>query len=224
MKILKDFASKTENILKKTLSEKIEANELNLMNGKGILELTGQLGDVMKESAKAANSFIRSRIEQYNIDTEYYTKNDIHIHVPDGGTPKDGPSAGITLATAMVSALTGIPIRGNVAMTGEITIRGRVLPIGGLKEKVLAAHRAGINIIIVPMDNKKDLEEIPENVKKKIKFVFASDMEIVLETALSKPYKRPITNSIKAKNELIIPSNKSLIGDTAHQNSSIIEQ
>ncbi len=161
------------------------AIEATLMEGSGKLELTGQLGDVMKESAKAAISFIRSRTEQLNIDKDFHNKFDIHIHVPEGAIPKDGPSAGITLATAMVSALTGQAVKKNVAMTGEITLRGRVLPIGGLKEKVLAAHRAGIDTIIVPMENKKDIDEIPENVKSKIKFVFAADMDIVLKTALA---------------------------------------
>lgn len=160
--------------------------EVTLMEGKGSLELTGQLGDVMKESARAAMSYIRSKAEFYGIDKEFYSKYDIHIHVPEGAIPKDGPSAGITLATAMVSALTGKPVRKNVAMTGEITLRGRVLPIGGVKEKVLAAHRAGIDTIIIPAENKKDLDEIPENVRKAIKFVIAEDMETVLNTALAK--------------------------------------
>lgn len=158
--------------------------EVTLMSGNGKLELTGHLGEVMKESAKAAISFIRSRMEQLEIDKDFHNKFDIHIHVPEGAIPKDGPSAGITLATAMVSALTGRAVKKNVAMTGEITLRGRVLPIGGLKEKVLAAHRAGIDTIIVPMENKKDIEEIPDNVKSQLKFVFATDMDIVLKTAL----------------------------------------
>ena len=160
--------------------------EVNIMEGSGKLELTGQLGDVMKESARAAMSFIRSRAEQLNIDKDFHSKYDIHIHVPEGAIPKDGPSAGITLATAMVSALSGMPVRKNVAMTGEITLRGRVLPIGGLKEKVLAAHRAGIDTIIVTVDNRKDIDDIPENVRKKLKFVYASNMDIVLSTALLK--------------------------------------
>lgn len=160
------------------------AIEVTLMNGSGKLELTGQLGDVMKESAKAAMSFIRSRTEIFGIEKDFYSKYDIHIHVPEGAIPKDGPSAGITLATAMISALTGRAVRRNVAMTGEITLRGRVLPIGGLKEKVLAAHRAGIDTIIVPSENKKDIDEIPENVRKHIKFVFAADMDTVIKTAI----------------------------------------
>lgn len=161
--------------------------EVNLMGGNGKLELTGHLGDVMKESARAGMSYIRSVAEQLGIDKNFYDKMDIHIHVPEGAIPKDGPSAGITIATAIISALTGTPIRRDVAMTGEITLRGRVLPIGGLKEKTIAAHRAGIRTVIVPADNKKDVEEIPESVRKSLKFVFASSMETVIKTALVKP-------------------------------------
>ncbi len=159
--------------------------EVNIMPGNGKLELTGHLGDVMKESAKAAISFIRSVCKELKISEDFYEKNDIHIHVPEGATPKDGPSAGITLATAMVSALSGVPVDRKVAMTGEITLRGRVLPIGGLKEKVLAAHRAGIETVIIPIDNKKDIDDIPENVRKSLKFICASDMRTVLKNALS---------------------------------------
>lgn len=180
--------------------------EVTIMNGSGRLELTGHLGDIMKESARTAMSFIRSRVEQYSIESEFHNKYDIHIHVPEGAIPKDGPSAGITLATAMISALTGIPVRKNVAMTGEITLRGRVLPIGGLKEKVLAAHRAGINTVIVPEENKKDIEDIPENVREQIKFVVASDMDTVLNTALVDNKVRKAMNSIsKEENKIILP-------------------
>ncbi len=160
--------------------------EVNLMNGNGKLELTGHLGDVMKESARAAMSYIRSQCKELKIDENFYENRDIHIHVPEGAIPKDGPSAGITLATAMVSALSGVPVNRKVAMTGEITLRGRVLPIGGLKEKVLAAHRAGIETIILPIDNKKDIDEIPENVRSSLKFICASDMKTVLKNALTK--------------------------------------
>lgn len=190
--------------------------EVNLMNGNGKLELTGQLGDVMKESAKAGMSFIRSRVDEFKIDKEFHNKYDIHVHVPEGAIPKDGPSAGITLAIAMISALTGIPVRKNVAMTGEITLRGRVLPIGGLKEKVLAANRAGIDTIIIPMDNRKDIDDIPENVRKKIKFVFASDMDTVISTALSK--QKAKKTPVKVNNEetgIIIPEN-GIIEDIGH--------
>ncbi len=179
--------------------------EVTLMVGNGKLELTGHLGEVMKESARAAMSFIRSRTELLEIDKDFYNKFDIHIHVPEGAIPKDGPSAGITLATAMVSALTGVPVRKNVAMTGEITLRGRVLPIGGLKEKVLAAHRAGIDTIIVPMENRKDIDEIPDNVRKQLKFVYASDMDIVLKTALARKKKHSeLKEAVEEKEQAIL--------------------
>lgn len=160
--------------------------EVSVMPGTGKLELTGHLGDVMKESAKAGLSYIRSRSEELGIDIEFTKKLDIHVHVPEGATPKDGPSAGITMTTALISSLTKTPVYKNVAMTGEITLRGRVLPIGGLKEKVLAANRAGITKIIIPYENEKDLEEIPTNVKKSIEFVIASSMDEVLEHALAR--------------------------------------
>lgn len=158
--------------------------EINTMKGSGKLELTGNLGDVMKESAKAALSFIRANCERYGINPDFYKETDIHIHVPEGATPKDGPSAGITMATALVSALSGKKVRRDVAMTGEITLRGRVLPIGGLREKSLAAYRMGIRNIIIPFENKKDYEELPEKIKNEIRFVFAKNMETVLENAL----------------------------------------
>lgn len=183
--------------------------EVNLMDGNGKLELTGHLGEVMKESARAAMSFIRSRVELLKIDKEFYNKFDIHIHVPEGAIPKDGPSAGITLATAMVSALTGMPVKRNVAMTGEITLRGRVLPIGGLKEKVLAAHRAHIDTVIVPVDNRKDIDDIPENVRKKLKFVFASNMDTVLSTALVRQRaKKPLKESEEDAAGIPVPAEK----------------
>ena len=160
--------------------------EVNTMPGNGNLELTGQLGDVMKESARAGFSYIRSIANKLDIPQDFYKTMDIHVHIPEGATPKDGPSAGITMTTAIISALTGIEVKHDVAMTGEITLRGRVLPIGGLKEKVFAAYRAGIKTIIIPKDNEKDLEEIPENIREKIKFVTATTMETVLKTALVK--------------------------------------
>ncbi|MDL4841698.1 endopeptidase La [Aquibacillus rhizosphaerae] len=158
--------------------------EVSLSPGKGKLTLTGKLGDVMKESAQAAFSYIRSRADQLHIDPDFHEKNDIHIHVPEGATPKDGPSAGITMATALVSALTGRAVRKEVGMTGEITLRGRVLPIGGLKEKSLSAHRAGISTIIIPADNEKDLEDIPESVRNELTFIPVEHLDKVLEHAL----------------------------------------
>ncbi|MGE8078468.1 endopeptidase La [Peribacillus loiseleuriae] len=158
--------------------------EVSLSPGKGKLVLTGQLGDVMKESAQAAFSFVRTKTEQLGIDANFHEKQDIHIHVPEGAVPKDGPSAGITIATALISALTGRPIHREVGMTGEITLRGRVLPIGGLKEKSLAAHRAGLTKIIIPKNNEKDIDDIPESVRKELEFVLVSHVDEVLEHAL----------------------------------------
>ncbi|MBQ9737388.1 MAG: endopeptidase La, partial [Clostridia bacterium] len=160
--------------------------EVNTMKGTGKLELTGNLGDVMKESAKAALSFIRANCDSLDVNEDFYKEKDIHIHVPEGAIPKDGPSAGITMATALVSALSGKEVRRDTAMTGEITLRGRVLPIGGLKEKSLAAYRMGIKRIIIPFENKKDYEELPDTIKKEIEFVFAKNMETVLKNALVK--------------------------------------
>jgi ATP-dependent Lon protease len=158
--------------------------EATKMPGKGKLTLTGQLGDVMKESATAALSYVRANAERFGVSRNFVDDNDIHIHVPAGAMPKDGPSAGVTMLTALVSLLTGVRVRHEVAMTGEITLRGRVLPIGGLKEKVLAAHRAGIKRVIVPERNRADLDEVPDEVKKTIEFVFASKMDEVIEAAL----------------------------------------
>lgn len=160
--------------------------EATTMKGKGSLTLTGQLGDVMKESAQAALSYIRSRAKKLGIKEDVFSRTDIHIHVPAGAIPKDGPSAGITMATAIASALTGIPVSKNVAMTGEVTLRGRVLPIGGLKEKSLAAKRMGIKKVIIPKRNKKDLEDIPKYVKKDIDFILVDTMDEVLKVALKR--------------------------------------
>ncbi|MED1792591.1 endopeptidase La [Brevibacillus nitrificans] len=160
--------------------------EVSILAGKGKLTLTGQLGDVMKESAQAAFSYIRSRANEWGIDPDFHEKNDIHIHVPEGAIPKDGPSAGITMATALVSALTGIPVKKEVGMTGEITLRGRVLPIGGLKEKCMSAHRAGLTTIILPKDNEKDIEDIPESVREALTFYPVEHLDEVLQHALTK--------------------------------------
>ena len=160
--------------------------EVTPMKGKGKIQLTGKLGDVMKESAMTAISYIRSKAEELGIESDFSEKKDIHIHVPEGAVPKDGPSAGISMATAVISALTNIPVNKNVAMTGEITLRGRVLPIGGLKEKALAADRAGMTKVLIPFDNKKDLKDIPNKVIKKIEFVPVKNMDEVLKHALVK--------------------------------------
>ena len=151
------------------------------------MELTGNLGNVMKESARAAFTYIRSRAVQLGVEPNFYKEKDIHIHFPEGAVPKDGPSAGVTITTAMVSALTGIPVRGDVAMTGEVTLRGRVLPIGGLREKSMAALRNGIHTVIIPKDNESDLEEIDQTVRGALQFIPASHVDQVLANALEHP-------------------------------------
>lgn len=161
--------------------------EATTMDGKGELQLTGKLGEVMQESARAALSFVRSRGADWGFNKDFYRLKDMHVHVPEGAIPKDGPSAGITLATTIVSALSGIPVRRDVAMTGEITLRGKVLPIGGVKEKVLAAHRAGIKTVILPKENEKDLKDIPESVREELKIVLVESMDEVLKVALERP-------------------------------------
>ncbi|MGZ3617644.1 MAG: S16 family serine protease, partial [Ktedonobacteraceae bacterium] len=158
--------------------------EATLMDGRGNLTLTGQLGDVMKESAQAALSYARSRAGQLGVESSFYEKYDIHLHIPAGSIPKDGPSAGITMATALISALTKRAAHRDVAMTGEITLRGRVLPIGGVKEKVLAAHRAGIKTFILPKRNLKDLNDVPREIMKELRFVPVEHMDDVIAVAL----------------------------------------
>ncbi len=172
--------------------------EASIMKGKGTLTLTGHLGDIMKESAQAALSYTRSRAKQLKLEEKFYTDKDIHIHVPAGAIPKDGPSAGVTMATELVSALTKRPVRKDLAMTGEITLRGRVLPIGGLKEKALAAMRSGIHTIIIPYRNKKDLDEIPKHIRKKLEFFFAKDTDEILNVALVGKTEKSSPSRIKS--------------------------
>jgi ATP-dependent Lon protease len=174
--------------------------------GKGIITSTGHLGDVMQESIKAALTVVRNRAESVGIDNDFYSKKDIHIHVPEGATPKDGPSAGVGMCTALVSSLTDIPVRADVAMTGEITLRGEILPIGGLKEKLLAAHRGGIKHVIIPIENERDLKEIPEAIKQDLNIHPMRWIEDVLQLALTEmplPKKRVVQDDelMSAKSE-----------------------
>ncbi len=187
--------------------------EVNTMNGSGKFELTGNVGDVMKESARAAISYIRSQARAFGIDEDFHTKIDIHIHIPEGAVPKDGPSAGITMATAMISALTYIPVRNDVGMTGEITLRGRVLPIGGLKEKILASKRADIKKVIVPIDNQKDVQEMPESVTEGLELVFAKSMEEVLEHALVARVKPKVPEQPESMigHEIVVEDSTSIV-------------
>ena len=160
------------------------------MSGKGKMTVTGNLKDVMKESISAANSYVQARAPELGINPRAFQSTDIHVHVPEGATPKDGPSAGVGMITAMVSVLTDIPIRKDIAMTGEITLRGRVLPIGGLKEKLLAALRGGVKTVLIPMDNTKDLADIPENVKSALEIIPVSTVDEVLKSAMTRKPKK----------------------------------
>ena len=163
--------------------------EVLVLEGKGKIELTGSLGDVMKESARIAISYARSVADKYGINPDFFEKKDIHVHAPEGAVPKDGPSAGVTLATALISALSSIPVRCDVAMTGEITLRGKVLAIGGLREKTMAAYKAGVKTVIVPEANRGDMDEVEDIVKENVEFVFAKTISDVLDVALVKDKK-----------------------------------
>jgi ATP-dependent Lon protease len=190
----------------------ILSTEVTVVDGKGKLLLTGKLGDVMQESAQAAMSYIRSRAVRLGVPREFYRSLDIHVHVPEGAIPKDGPSAGITIATAIASALSRIAVRRDIAMTGEITLRGKVLPIGGLKEKLLAAHRAGIFEVLLPLENEKDLADVPENLRNAMKLRFVDNMDQVLEIALERPLPE-----VPAEDAQIAPLQPTAEGTTAHQ-------
>jgi ATP-dependent Lon protease len=172
--------------------------EASVVPGKGRLVNTGQLGDVMKESIQAALSVVRARVDQLGIDPDFHQKLDVHIHVPEGATPKDGPSAGVAMCTALVSVLTKVPVRSEVAMTGEITLRGRVLPIGGLKEKLLAAHRGGITTVIIPEDNKKDLADMPANITSSLEIHPVRWIDEVLDIALERPLQPNVAKEEEA--------------------------
>jgi ATP-dependent Lon protease len=163
--------------------------EATQMPGSRGFQLTGQLGDVMRESAQAALSYVRSRADQFDVTPEFFAKHDIHLHVPAGAVPKDGPSAGVTMATALASLLTGRVVRNDLAMTGEITLRGQVLPVGGIKEKMLAAHRAGLKTVILPNRNEKDLEDLPQEVRDSMKFILVEKVDQVFEAALTPAVK-----------------------------------
>ena len=173
--------------------------ETSSVPGTGKLELTGQMGEVMQESAKAGVSYIRNRAADFGIPEDFYKTRDIHIHIPEGAVPKDGPSAGVTMCTALVSTLAKIPVKKDVAMTGEITLRGKVLPVGGIREKVLAAHRAGINKVLLPKENEKDLNDLPEIVRNEMEFVLIDKVDEVLAEALTKKPKAKKAPAKKAK-------------------------
>ncbi len=189
--------------------------ETAIMTGKGKAAYTGKLGDVMQESIQAATTVVRSRAKEWGIADDFMQNHDIHIHVPEGATPKDGPSAGVGMCTALVSAITGIPVKANVAMTGEITLRGEVLAIGGLKEKLLAAHRGGITVVLIPKDNVKDLKEIPDNIKEGLDIIPVQWISEVLEVALQ---KMPLENSDDGSHEKVIATDKNGYHDSGSQN------
>jgi ATP-dependent Lon protease len=171
--------------------------EATKMTGKGSMTVTGQLGDVMKESAQAALSFVRSRATELGIDPDFYQKSDLHLHVPAGAIPKDGPSAGVAITTAIVSLLSGVPVRGDVAMTGEITLRGQVLPVGGIKEKALAARRAGVKTFILPKRNEVDLDDLPKELREELTFVLADRLDDALQVSMPEEFHRQREERIK---------------------------
>jgi ATP-dependent Lon protease len=181
--------------------------EATAMKGKGRLTLTGQLGEVMKESAQAALSYARSHARAYGIRDEFFASHDLHVHIPEGAIPKDGPSAGITMATAMISVFTNRPVRRSVAMTGEITLRGNVLPIGGLKEKLLAGRRAGVTTLVCPRLNKKELDEIPAHLKRGLEIHLVDDVDEVLKLALlpAAPPRSAAGSGAKAAHKPVVP-------------------
>ena len=190
--------------------------ETLIMPGKGELTVTGKLGDVMKESAQAAVSYVRSRAENLDLEPDFHKKYDLHIHIPEGAIPKDGPSAGIAMCTSIVSALTKRSVHRDLAMTGEITLRGRVLPIGGLKEKIIAAHRGGIRKVLLPSENKKDLRDIPKSISKQMEFVLVEHMDEVLSHALILPEgdslfrKNDMAIQLATEEEAAVPDNAGL--------------
>jgi len=192
------------------LGGELLATEVQVMPGKGKLLITGRLGEVMQESAQAAMSYVRSRAEELGLERDFYQKIDVHIHIPEGAIPKDGPSAGITMATALVSALTRIPVRHDLAMTGEVTLRGHVLPIGGLKEKVLAAHRGGIKKVLIPVENEKDIRDIPSIILKSIQIELVEHMDQVLRKALlledPDSWKKPEGAAAEATQQAAFPA------------------
>ena len=190
--------------------------ETATMPGKGKVLITGKLGEVMQESAQAALSYVRSRAKELGLDPDFHQKLDIHVHVPEGGIPKDGPSAGITMATSIISALSKIPVRSDVAMTGEITLRGRVLPIGGLKEKILAAHRALLKTVLIPEDNAKDLKDIPEKILREINIELLRHMDDVLKFALASPQAGELFKEPEVETPVILPGEPSADEIRAH--------
>jgi ATP-dependent Lon protease len=184
---LEDLIGVTTGLAWTEVGGELLSIEAVMLPGKGKMTITGKLGDVMQESIQAAASYVRARSVDFGIKPTLFDKRDIHIHVPEGATPKDGPSAGVAMVTSIVSVLTGIAVRKDVAMTGEVTLRGRVLPIGGLKEKLLAAHRGGIKKVLIPKDNEKDLAEIPDNIQRGLNLVVVSTVDEVLDQALVRP-------------------------------------